>query len=126
MYSSKSKRHIAVCFEGWGACSPEKIFKSVYIRALSYDDDITIMCPSIRGLNKMLKIYYNFAQSNYRIIFNNKKTVCIKFDKEIVKNDKSVLNTHVLNPIRSPPIFCHHALIILELHYYALGNIPKI
>ena len=41
------------------------------------------------------KICYSFAQSN-SIIFNNKKTVCIKFDKEIVKNEKAVLNTHVL------------------------------
>ena len=43
----------------------------------------------------MLKICYSFAQSN-SIIFNNKKTVCIKFGKEIVKNEKAVLNTHVL------------------------------
>ena len=64
--------------------------------ALSYADDITIMCPSIGGLNKMLKICYNFTQSN-SIIFNNKKSVCIKFVKEIVKNEKTVLNTHVLN-----------------------------
>ena len=47
---------------------------------LSYADDITIMCPCIGGLNKMLKICYNFAQSN-RIIFNNKKTVCTKFGR---------------------------------------------
>ena len=69
--------------------------KGVYMGALSYADDITIMCPSIGGLNKMLKICYSFAQSN-SIIFNNKKTVCIKFGKEIVKNEKAVLNTHVL------------------------------
>ena len=43
----------------------------------------------------MLRICYSFAQSN-SIIFNNKKTVCIKFDKEIVENEKAVLNTHVL------------------------------
>ena len=30
------------------------------------------------------------------IIFNNKKTVCIKFGKEIVKNEEAVLNTHFL------------------------------
>ena len=48
--------------------------EGVYMGALSYADDITIMCPSIGGLNKMLKICYSFAQSN-SIIFNNKKTV---------------------------------------------------
>ena len=56
--------------------------------ALSYADDITIMCLSIEGFNEMLKICHNFAQSN-SIIFNNKKTVCIKFRREIVKNEKS-------------------------------------
>ena len=69
--------------------------KGVYMGALSYADDITIMCPSIGGLNEMLKICHNFAQSN-SIIFNNKKTVCIKFGKEIVKNEKPMLGTHVL------------------------------
>ena len=69
--------------------------KGVYMGALSYADDITIMCPIIGGLNEMLKICYSFEQSN-SIIFNNKKTVCIKFGKEIVKNEKAVLNTHVL------------------------------
>ena len=42
---------------------------NVYMGALSYADDITIICPSIRGLNKMLKIRNEFAQSN-KIIFN--------------------------------------------------------
>ena len=46
-------------------------------------------------LNEMLKICHNFAQSN-SIIFNNKKTVCIKFGRKIVKNEKAVLDTHVL------------------------------
>ena len=43
----------------------------------------------------MLKICHNFAQSN-SIIFNNKKTVCIKFGREIAKNEKAVLDKHVL------------------------------
>ena len=67
--------------------------KGVYMGALSYADDITIMCPSIGGLNEMLKICHSFAQSN-SIIFNNKKTVCIKFGREIVKNEKAMLDTH--------------------------------
>ena len=67
--------------------------KGVYMGALSYADDITILSPSFGGLNEMLKICYSFAQSN-SIIFNNKKAVCIKFGKEIVKNEKAVLNTH--------------------------------
>ena len=53
------------------------------------------MCPSIGGLNEMLKICHNFAQSN-SIIFNNKKTVCVKFGREIVKNEKAMLDKHAL------------------------------
>ena len=41
---------------------------NVYMGALSYADDIKIICPSIRGLNRMLKICNEFAQSN-KIIF---------------------------------------------------------
>ena len=47
---------------------------NVYLGAISYADDITIMCSSIRDLNKMLKICNEFAQSNI-IIFNNKKSL---------------------------------------------------
>ena len=61
--------------------------KGVYMGALSYADDIPIMCPSIGGLNEMLKICHNFAQSN-SIIFNNKKTVCIKFGRKLLKMKK--------------------------------------
>ena len=58
---------------------------------------ISQLCIQALGglINEMLKIFHNFAQSN-SIIFNNKKTVCIKFGKEIVKNEKAMLDTHVL------------------------------
>ena len=38
--------------------------KGVYIGALSYADDITILSPSIGGLNEMLKICHIFAEKN--------------------------------------------------------------
>ena len=69
--------------------------KVVYMGALSYANDITIMCPSIGVLNELLNICYSFTQSNSNIL-NNKKTVYIKIGKEIVKNEKTVLNTHAL------------------------------
>ena len=50
---------------------------NVYIGALSYANDITIIWPSIRGLNKMLKICNEFAQSN-KTIFNREKTYLYK------------------------------------------------
>ena len=63
----------------------------VYAGALSYADDITISCPSIVGLNKMLKIYDKFVLHN-SIIFNSKKTVCIKFGDKIIEAEKDIIN----------------------------------
>ena len=44
--------------------------------ALSYADDITLIAPSIGGLNEMLKLRDNYA-TVYNAIFNSKKSVCI-------------------------------------------------
>ena len=49
-----------------------------YVGALSYADDITLLCPSIRGLNKMLDICNSFADM-YDIKFIDKKSLGIKF-----------------------------------------------
>ena len=42
-----------------------------YTGALSYDDDITLLGPSIRGLNRMLEICNTFA-AKHNLIFNTK------------------------------------------------------
>ena len=49
---------------------------------LSYADDITLSCPSIWGLNDMLKICERLSVEN-SILFNNKKTICIKFGSKV-------------------------------------------
>ena len=54
--------------------------KNVYMGALAYTDD-SVICPSIRGMNKMLEICNTFAESNH-IYFNTRKTICSKFGKE--------------------------------------------
>ena len=46
-----------------------------------YAVDVTIICPSIRGMNKMLEICNTFTESNH-IYFNTKKTINIKFGVE--------------------------------------------
>ena len=48
---------------------------NVYMGARSYDDELTIICPIIRGLIKMLKICNKFAQLN-KLIFIGKKYIC--------------------------------------------------
>ena len=63
---------------------------------LSYADDITIICPSIRCLNKMLKICNECAQSN-KVIFNSKKTICIKFGDNHITTEKAFLNSECLS-----------------------------
>ena len=35
---------------------------SAYIGALSYADDITLLCPSIRGLNEMIVLCCEYAK----------------------------------------------------------------
>ena len=56
--------------------------RSAYIGALSYADDITLLCPNIRGLNEMIVLYCEYAKE-YDITFNPKKTVCNKFGSKI-------------------------------------------
>ena len=53
-----------------------------YCGALAYADDITISCPSRRGLNRLLYICHTFAQSN-DITFNTMKTMCIKYGEPV-------------------------------------------
>jgi hypothetical protein len=45
---------------------------NVYIGALAYADDITLLCPSIRGINTMLSMCKLFA-TEFDLIFNEKK-----------------------------------------------------
>ena len=60
----------------------------VYAGALSYADDITLLCPSVWGLNKMLKICNKYRLEN-NIIFNIKKTVCIKFGSTVIEGESA-------------------------------------
>ncbi len=60
------------------------------VGALSYADDITLISPSIRGLNKMMDICAQFAD-DYCITFNSTKTVCIKFGDKVNNHEKVYL-----------------------------------
>ncbi len=68
----------------------------VFVGALSYADDITLLCPSLRGLNKMLDICSHFAEL-FNITFNNKKTVCIKFGEILHEWESAHLNNNKLS-----------------------------
>ena len=62
-----------------------------FLGVLSYADDITLICPSIRGLNKILKICNTFSKNN-SILFNKKNTTCIKFGDLIKNGEKAFLD----------------------------------
>ena len=62
----------------------------VYAGAFSYADDIPLLCPSVWGLNEMLKICNKYRLEN-NIIFNSKKTVCIKFGSTVIKGESAFL-----------------------------------
>ena len=59
--------------------------------ALAYADDITISCPSRRGLNRLLYICHSFALSN-DITFNTKKIMCIKYGEPVKGSEKMILD----------------------------------
>ena len=50
---------------------------SIFAGALSCGDDITLLCPSICGINRMIDICCEYAKE-HAIKFNPTKTVCIK------------------------------------------------
>ena len=62
-----------------------------YMGALGYADDITLTCPSLYGLNSMLDICNQFAKNNH-VIFNTKKTICIKYGDAVKPQECAKLN----------------------------------
>ena len=51
--------------------------------ALAYADDLTLISPSIKGLQSMIRACEEFGVE-YDIVFNSAKTVCIMFGPNIV------------------------------------------
>ena len=58
---------------------------------LSYGHDITLICPSLRGMNYILKICLDFAE-NFSLTFNSNTSMCIKFGESINDKEKNMLN----------------------------------
>ena len=50
--------------------------------ALCYADDVTILCPSLRGLNIMLKTCLSFAEE-FSVVFNPMKTAAVSFGVQL-------------------------------------------
>ncbi len=52
-----------------------------YVGAPSYADDMTLVCPSVKGLQRMVDICAEYGMS-YDVKYNEKKSVCIVFDRK--------------------------------------------
>ena len=59
----------------------------ILISVLVYADDILLLCPSVKGLQRLIKICEEYA-SDYNLIFNTdkKKSKCIKISKNCSDN----------------------------------------
>ena len=64
--------------------------------ALSYADDITLISPSLYGLNRMLDICNKFAIDNF-IIFNSNKTIRIKHGEDVRVSEQVFMNGRLLS-----------------------------
>ena len=81
--------------QGIGCC----IGKHFY-GAISYADDLTLLSPTITGLNDMLRVCEKFSEE-YGVTYNPTKSVCMVFSKKkhVIQNVK--LNGNVLNWVDS-------------------------
>ena len=59
--------------------------------ALGYADDITLLCPSIQGLQELVNVCSDFGHE-YDIIYNPKKSMCMTFSRKIIDNSKRCIN----------------------------------
>ena len=67
-----------------------------YTGVISYTDDITLSCPSICGLNRMLDICNKFA-AEHHLIFNSKKSLAIKYGNEVYDTEYVLLGQNKIN-----------------------------
>jgi len=51
-----------------------------FFGALAYADDVAILCPTISGLQKMIKTCEDFAK-DWDLAFNSQKSICVAFSR---------------------------------------------
>lgn len=49
-----------------------------YLGAIGYADDITLLCPTLKGLKHMIQTCLEFG-NEYDMTFNPQKSMCVKF-----------------------------------------------
>ena len=68
---------------------------NICMGAFSYANDITLLFPSLHGLNRLLEICSKFAE-NFDITFNSKKTLCMKFGESLDGKECTNLNGKII------------------------------
>ena len=71
---------------------------NTYFGALSYADDVTLLCPTKSGINRMLKIIDNFSKE-FDVNFNHTKSKLLILTSNNVSNDRVVDNITFDNQI---------------------------
>ena len=90
---------------------------NTYMGALSYAYDITLISPSLYGLNRILDICNKFAIDNFSI-FNSKKTICIKYGEDVRVSEQDFMNGRPLywhSEVRHSGIFSIIGYVILQI-----------
>ena len=68
-----------------------------YVGALGYADDLILLCPSVSGMRKMIKVCEDYA-NDHSILFNGKKSKYLIFGKynynpKLIVNNEAVPRT---------------------------------
>ncbi len=63
-----------------------------YLGCLGYADDLKLMCPGIKGLQKMISICEKFGEK-YSVKYNEMESIYISFDR--AKDRNSYFNDNV-------------------------------
>ena len=74
LYVDDMLREVSKCGDG------ERI-SDIFLGCLAYADDVTLVSPTVRGMQRMLDICNEYARDHV-LVFNNKKSVAITFGKQ--------------------------------------------
>ena len=105
-----------------------------YVGALGYADDIMLLCPSVSGLKKMIKICEEYAEehcilfngkkSKYLVFGNYKYNPTVKVNNEVVPRSESAPHLgHMLHTDNTTDELTDHAVREFNKSYY--GFISK-
>ena len=69
---------------------------NMYCGALAYADDIVLLCPSVNGMNKLIKICEDFA-NDHSLVFNANKSEVMYINNRIRGNEPNfVMNNQII------------------------------